>query len=215
MSSKTNTVYKNNQTNDYNDVVIQGRITHIMSRPSLVVLTICTGRATKEMSYVRAVCYGDAMKQALSFKKDDRVRVTGNIQSSIRNTKIENQQTLSVFAESVSEPLTAFSERFEDASTVEGDFVESKNEFRVSGTVVNVAPSKSGNSLYLTVRSIKNGRLSFVKITYYPKDKENVEEIKRGTKVCSYGWIRAKNEKNESGKFLYKHYFIALEVHTA
>ena len=69
--------------------------------------------------------------------------------------------------------------------------------------------------MYIILKSVKKSKTSYVRLTYYPKNKnKEIEALKPGTSAYAYGFIRAKNVKDENGKFQFKHYFVAQEVNT-
>lgn len=183
-----------------NEVTLQGGITHKFSTDKVTILTLVTKGPNSIANYPKAVFFGEAKKQADQFGKGDFVKISGNIQSSKRNPKIENQVTLAVFGEGVQRAKTVM----EDAFNVEGRYVPHQNEFKLAGSVVSVGTATPG-ILVITVRTNKNGRPSFVSLTRFVNNKNGanaVADVQVGDFVYAVGHVQThKSDKNGEAKY--------------
>lgn len=193
----------NERKETINDVTLQGVIVYKFSAPKVTILTIATGNSTNVPNYPKAVFFGPLKEQADTFEKGDCVKVTGNIQSSKRNPEIKNQVLISVFAEGIEAAKTAMEEAFD----IEGNFVQYKNEFKLSGAVVSVDIAAS-NILNITVRTDKNGRPSFVKLTKFLRGKNSID-IHPGEFVYVLGQIQTHKSETENGTNYFQNYVIS------
>ncbi len=190
-----------------NDVVLQGSVAYKYSTPEATVLTMIVGGATNVSNYPKVVCFGEAKKQADEFEKGDFVKVTGNIQSSKRKPKVKNQSLESVFAESVEKAKSVMEEAFE----VDGHFVSYKNEFKIGGEVT-ATECLTGNICNITVKTTKNNRLSFVRLTKFVRSTEDVVlSIAPGDYVYVLGHIQTR-KKTENGVSQYYQNYVISEV---
>ena len=190
-----------------NEVVLQGSVAYKFSNDDATVLTLIVGGATNVSNYPKVVCFGEAKKQADKFEKGDFVKVTGNIQSSKRKPKVKNQSLESVFAESVEKAKTDMEETFK----VDGHYVTYKNFFKVSGEVT-ATECLAGNIYNITVKTTKNGRLSFVRLTKFVKSAEDsVLAIAPGDYVYVLGHIQTR-KKTDNGVSQYFQNYIISEV---
>lgn len=168
-----------------NNVTLQGIIVHKFVTDKVTILTINTGNATKERNFPKVVCFNELKDVAASFEVYDKVRVEGYLQSSKYNEKIKNQSTLSIFAEKVEKAQgvieDAFDEKVEDAG-----YVPYINRFEIAGELVRVV-KVTDTILRLTVRTFKNKRPSFVRLTYFTRSPETIEKVALGTQVFAVG----------------------------
>lgn len=157
-----------------NEVILQGIIVHKFVTDKVAILTIGTGNATRKPNYPKVVCFNEVKDDVRDlFELGDRVRVTGNIQSSKYKKEIKNQNTLSVFAEKVEPAFSTLKSEFEDADISNEGYIPSINKFKVAGKVVRVE-SPSDGIVRLTVSATKNNRISFIKLTYFVKDVDSI-----------------------------------------
>ena len=194
--------------NYVNDVLIQGKVVHKFTTDKVTLLTVNTGRATSVPNYPKIVFFGNLKDEAAKFEKGDSVKITGNIQSSKRNPAIKNQITLTVFGESIAPAETQFQQAF----GVPGVYAAPVNHFMLAGTITSIdVPSK--NIVRLTVRCVKNNRISFVQLVYFSNYPEKViTEYLPGTYVRVIGHIQTdKQEKN--GEMRYYQSFVVSELH--
>lgn len=201
------------QLNDYNDVVLQGRILNFGPGKTTTLVTICTGRATEETSYPVVVCAGEARKEIEKHQVGDRVYIEGNIQSqSLRYTLPAGaERRISIFAEKVLAPVTSAEEAF-GSFVPDNGFVPSKNSFKVSGAVTSKRMHKD-TALGLVLRVHKNNRVSFVRITVYSKNSIDLyNNIHTGDYVAAYGYTQAGQKRKPDGTSSHKQYYIAREV---
>jgi single-stranded DNA-binding protein len=193
-----------------NEVVLQGSVAYKFSTSEATVLTLIVNGATNVSNYPRVVCFGEAKKQADEFEKGDFVKVTGNIQSSKRKPKIKNQSLESVFAESVEKAKTVMEETFE----VDGHYVSYKNDFKIGGEVT-ATECLTGNIYNITVKTTKNNRLSFVRLTKFVKSTDDaVLSIAPGDYVYVLGHIQTR-KKTDNGVSQYFQNYIISEVKKA
>ena len=193
-----------------NEVVLQGGVAYKFSTSEATVLTLIVSGATNVTNFPKVVCFGEAKKQADKFEKGDFVKVTGNIQSSKRKPKIKNQSLESVFAESVEKAKTDMEETFD----VDGRYVTYKNGFKIGGEVT-ATECLSGNIYNITVKTMKNNRPSFVRLTRFVKSNEDtVLSIAPGDYVYVLGHIQTR-KKTEDGVSQYYQNYIISEVKKA
>ena len=190
-----------------NEVVLQGAVAYKFSNAEATVLTLIVGGTTNVSNYPRVVCFGETKKQADQFEKGDFVKVTGNIQSSKRKPKIKNQSLESVFAETVEKAKTDMEETF----SVDGHYVSNKNSFKIGGEVTGTE-SLAGNIYNITVKTTKNNRLSFVKLTRFVKSTEDVTlSVNPGDYVYVLGHIQTR-KKTENGVTQYFQNYVISEI---
>lgn len=200
---------ENSKTNhpDINEVIIQGRIAYKYATEKATMLTINTGRATVVANYPQAVFFGDTKEIAALYNIGDYVKIVGNIQSSKRNPSIKNQNTLSIFGETVEKAETIFEEDFD----VPGKYVAPINRYKLAGTItgVNIPNNKTVN---LVVRTTKNGHVSYVKVIHFTKTPNDViGKLLPGNHVMISGYVQTgKIAKNGEVKYLQS--YIANEI---
>lgn len=188
-----------------NDVVLQGRIVHKFSAPKVTILTLATRNANSVSNYPKVVCFEELKNEADKFEKGDYVEVKGNIQSSKRNPEIKNQVLISIFAESVKEAKSVMEKTF----AVEGNYIPQVNEFRLSGTVVSV-DNPAGNILNVTVRTDKNNRPSFVKLTRFLKGgSDPVIDVRPGDFVYILGHVQTHRSDARDETKYFQNYVIS------
>lgn len=193
---------------DTNEVIVQGRIVKKVERPYIVVLTISTGWATNEPSYVKVHCFGKCRELAATYKQHDYVMVKGHIQSYAKKPEIKHQLTLLVSADEVLPPESAFS------NSIGKTYYEGKNSFSVSGRIVNVKASENSNSVYLVIRSLKNGHPSYVRATYYPYNvSKAMSELKKNRYAYFHGYVSGSTTPDKNGVYSHNQYYIINEVH--
>lgn len=185
-----------------NDVSLQGVIVHKFSAPKVTILTLSTGNATPVPNYPKVVFFGELKNDADTYEKGDFVQVSGNIQSSKRNPEIKNQVLESIFAESIKGAKSSMEENFD----VEGRYIPYKNEFKLSGTVV-ASDLSTENILNITVRTDKNNRPSFVRLTKFLKGR-NVD-IRIGDYVYILGHVQTHKSETENGIKYYQNYVVS------
>lgn len=199
------TTYEKRETT--NDVTLQGGIVHKFSAPKVTILTLVTKNNASVANYPKVVFFGDMKDEADKFEKGDCVKVTGNIQSSKRKPEIKNQVLTSVFAESIESAKSSMEENFD----VIGDFVPYKNEFKISGSVVAVDTSAKG-IFNITVRTDKNSRPSFVKLTRFVKGKSYLAtEVCVGDYVYVLGHVQT-HKSDASGETKYFQNYVITEI---
>lgn len=195
-------------TENVNEVEIQGKLVHKFVTDKATLLTVNTGRATTVPNYPKVVFFGPEKDEAAKFEVGDNVRITGNIQSSKRNPAIKNQVTLSVFGETIAPATTQFEQNF----GVSGVYAAPINQFKLAGTIVSIdIPNK--NLVRLTVRCVKNNRISFVQLVHFSKFPEKViAEYLPGDFVRVLGSVQTtKQEKN--GEMRYYQSYVVTELH--
>lgn len=194
--------------NDVNEVLIQGKIVHKYVTDKATLLTINTGRATPTPNYPKVVFFNPTKDDAAKYEVGTYVRVVGNIQSTKRNPNIKNQMLISIFGESISAAETQFETDF----GIPGEYAPSINRFKLAGRISEVdVPSK--NIVRFTVHTVKNGRNSFVKLTYFSKDPAIViSQHLPGSFIRVNGSIQTtRSEKN--GNVRYFQSYVASELH--
>lgn len=151
-----------------NEVVLQGIIAGKFITPKTVVLTINTGTATKIPNYPKVVFFGEAREKVINnFKKGNHVKVTGNIQSSLKNEKNKDRSLLTIFGEDIEATKTIMQSSFN--VDVGAGYKPYVNAIRLAGTIVKI--NKFTDNLFkVTVFTRKNNHVSFVTLTYYTKN---------------------------------------------
>ena len=194
--------------NTTNDVVLQGSIVHKFSTPAVTILTLAVKTSPTIVNYPKVTFFGEAKNKADQFEKGDIVKVDGNIQSSKVNPKIKNQVTLAVFGEDVTGAKTVMEEAF----NVEGRYVPHKNEFKIAGTVTSVV-AVTPEVLAVTVRTDKNKRPSFVRLTRFVGAKngtDRVSEVAPGDFIYAVGHVQT-HKSAKSGETKYFQNYVVSE----
>ena len=194
---------KRSATQDMNDVVLRGYVVHKFKANKATLINVSTRdysrpgtvgenkRITHAADYPEVVFFGElADKVANSVKEGDFVTVTGNMQSSKRDVV-----TQSVFGEDIQ-----FTESLlESAAGVDAgkSYPEDKNELILKGEVTSVKVF-SPHTLGLIVRTVKNGHVSFVRVTYHVAnaDKEAEKIPNRSHVACVCRITTSKKEKD-------------------
>ena len=191
-----------------NEVVLQGKIKDVFYKDNVTVLTLAVGiELSSRHNFPQVLCFREAKKQADQFKKDDSVKITGNIQSSRRNPNIKNQVLVSILAETVESAKS----RMEEAFNVQGAFVKPQNSFCVAGKVSDVELHAS-NVCNITVKTYKNGHVSFVRLVRYMKSpQDSALTIAPDDYVYALGQVQT-TKKEENGKFYYYQNYVANEI---
>lgn len=194
----------NEKRETINEVVLQGGVAYKYSTESVTILTLAIG-AKESKNFPRAVFFGDAKKEADKFQKGDFVKISGNIQSSKKIPKIKNQETESIFGETIEKAKSSMEENFE----VEGSFVSYKNEIKVAGTVV-AAECLNGDIYNITIRTNKNDRLSFVKLTRYIRTKDDpIFSVLIGDYVYVIGVIQTAKKEKDGSPYTFQNFIVS------
>lgn len=179
-----------------NDVVLEGIIVHKFVTPKIAILTINTGSATPEPNYPKVLFFGDFIKDIENnYEVKDHVKITGNIQSSRYKPGIKNQNTISIFGESIEHSQTTMEESFGIATGT--PFYKFQNEIKISGTITLIE-KVFGNLIRLKVLTNKNSRISFVTLVHYTETPDDIlEQFKKDDNICVIGCVQTtKKEKN-------------------
>lgn len=179
-----------------NDVVIEGIIVHKFVTPKIVILTINTGNATVEPNYPKVLFFGQFIEEIeKGFEVKDHVQITGNIQSSKYKPNIKNQNTISIFGESITR----------------SDFINSKtftNKFEILGTITSIEKIVH-NIVKMKVLTTKHDRISFVSLVYYTDNPDQIlEQFKVEDTVHINGCIQTTKKESNGEIHHFENYVI-------
>ena len=199
---------KKAKNTDVNEVVIQGRVVHAYATGKATILTISTGRATITPNYPKVVFFGELAEEAAKYSAGHFVKAVGNIQSTKKNPNIKNQVTLSIFGESISLAET----QFELDHGLPGLYSAAINHFKLAGSIVSIdIPAK--NIVRFTVKTVKNGRPSFVELSLYSKETAKiVSEHLPGSFVRVSGTVQTSRSTNKKGETKYYQSYVVSEL---
>lgn len=197
----------NNAKSTENEVLLQGTIVHKFVTPDVAILTINTGNATPVPNYPKVLFFGDLRTKVESdFNLRDHVTIKGNIQSSKKKENVKNQIMQSIFGESIEHT----------ASTMQNAFgIESKNSykpfvntFKVAGHVLAIE-CPSPKVIRLTIRTKKNGHISFAKYVYYTQEPEKfLSRIHPQDFLCAVGCVQTSKVANNGETRHYQNYVL-------
>ena len=195
-----------------NEVILQGVIVHKFVTDKVAILTIGTGNATRKPNYPKVICFNEIKDEVRdSSEVGDKVKVTGNIQSSKYKKEIKNQNTLSVFAEKVEPAFSTLKAEFKDEDVKNEGYIPSINKFKVAGKVVRVE-SPSEGIVRFTVSATKNGRISYIKLTHFVKDVESViNNYKPGDQIFAIGVVQTVKKGSDTVKHFENYVITSLD----
>lgn len=192
-----------------NDVILQGIIVHKFVTPKIAILTINTGNATPEPNYPKVLFFGDFIEDIeKNYEVKDQVKITGNIQSSRYKPGIKNQNTISIFGESIepSVPTTKEVPGIEQP-LVQYTFI---NEIKISGTVINIE-KPFHNLIKLKVLTHKNDRISFVTLVHYTDNPDSIlNEIAKDDFVNIIGCVQTTKKESKGETHYFENYVATL-----
>lgn len=193
-----------------NDVVLQGIVVHKIVTPKTAVLFINTGRATKVVNFPKVVCFNGLRDRVVSdVKKGDRIRVLGNIQSSIPSENNKNRDLLTIFADDISPAKSIMEKSFNVES--ETSYKPFENSIKIAGSVVRIK-QLTENLFNVVVFTKKNDRVSFVTVSYYTKNPEAfVNSIKVKDSVYVLGNVQTV-KKEINGEVRYFQNYVATDI---
>ena len=137
-----------------NDVMLEGVIVHKFVTEKVAILTIDTGKSTPAKNFPKVLYFGESIKDIdKNYDVGNSVKITGNIQSSRRDPNIKNQNTVSIFGETIqhSEPI---------GTDENGNHTfNEENSFIVAGMVTHTEKTFD-NLVRVRISTKKNGRQS-------------------------------------------------------
>ena len=192
-----------------NDVILEGIIVHKFVTPKIAILTINTGNATPEPNYPKVLFFGDFIKDIEeNYEVKDQVKIQGNIQSSRYKPGIKNQNTISIFGESIqhSKPTTKEIPNMEEP-LIQYNFA---NEIKISGTVINI-DKPFHNLVKLKVLTHKNDRISFVTMVHYTDNPNAIlDKIAKDDFVNIVGCVQTSKKESNGETHYFENYVATL-----
>ncbi len=181
-----------------NEVILKGFIVHKYEAAKATILTIATNKGySSPPDYPKVVCFDESREKAKDFNKGDNITVIGNVQSSKRRRKDNPKITFysqSIFAEDIMESQNVLEAEF----GVEGEsYGDPLNQGKFAGTVTQISSPVEG-LIRLTVKTIKNNRVSFVAMTFFTQEVGKVlENIRVNDNVCALASIQTRKKKSK------------------
>lgn len=196
--------------NYLNDVVLQGIVVNKIVTPKTAVLFINTGSATKVANFPKVVCFGALRDKVVAdVKKGNRVRVLGNVQSSIPNENNKDRDLLTIFADEVTPAQSLMSQSFNVESA--SSYKPFENSIKLAGSVVKIR-QLTDNLFNVVVFTKKNDRVSFVTVSHYTKTPEAfVNSVKVKDAVYVLGNVQTV-KKEIKGEIHYFQNYVATEI---
>lgn len=193
--------------NYVNEVVLQGTIVGKFVTPKTVTLTINTGNATKVPNYPRVVFFGELRDDIVSnYKKGDHVKVTANIQSSMRNEKNKGRSLINIFGDGIEPTKTVMESTFNVSDN--NSYKPYVNSIQLAGSITRIKPI-TDNLFNVTVLTRKNNRLSLVTLAYYTNNAQAfTDNYKVKDEVFVIGNIQTA-KKNFNGETRYFQNYVA------
>lgn len=183
-----------------NEVIIRGHIVHIYEAPKATIITISTGKFGDVVNYPKVILFGELREAAKKYQVHDNIKVTCNIQSSRREKDNKEFFSQALFAESIEDAPKELEEEFGIKGSKPAPPI---NDVKIAGEVQDIFTPRK-NLVKLVVRTRKNNRISFVKVSYYTKDVGKVmDEIRVRDNVCGVGKIQTSRiEFKDETKYL-------------
>lgn len=175
---------------DINEVIIEGKIVHKFVTPKIAILTIGTGEKGKERNHPKILFFGDFISDIKSnYNVGDNVLVHGNIQSSKKRPDIENQNTVSIFGESIEKSKTDMEATFDIKNDNDHHF-NYQNEIKIAGKLVRI-DKQYDNLVRFKILTTKNDRISFINLVYYNNHADEImKKFKKDDRVCVLGCVQ-------------------------
>lgn len=189
-----------------NDIMLRGFVVHKFEAKGATMITISTGTAGKVPNYPKVVCFGKNIEIAKNINVGDNITVRGNIQSSRRRKDDEEFYTQSIFADEIMKSPKMLEEEF---GITGKKFAPPINEAKFAG-VVQYIYSPAKNIVKVTIRTIKNKRISYVVMTYFTKSVGKVmESIRVNNNVCAVGSIQTSKKTKDNEILHYENVIIS------
>lgn len=203
-------IFMSNKFQSINEVTVQGVIVHQFCTDKVAILTINTGNSTPVINYPKVVFFDKLDEISKDYKVGDHVCVKGNIQSSKRKSEIKNQITQSIFGETIKKTQSLMENAF-NITSVKNSYKPFENTFRVAGTIVSLRPL-TANTLGITLRTHKNGHVSFVRLVHFAKNMDKLlSELHPGDFVCGVGCVQTAKKNTKKGVSHFED-FVVLEL---
>lgn len=199
---------------DINEVLLQGIILNKYVTPDVTILTINTGSATPVRNYPKVVFFGEPKAMVDDgYETGDHVTIKGNIQSSKKNPEIKNQIMQTVFGESIKMTPTIMEEAFGlDIPTSYKRYVDT---FKISGLLqaIELIDCPAHNMVKLTIRTVKNGHVSFGEFVYYSDNAVNVANaMKPDERIYAIGCVQTSRTTSATGETEYHQDYVLTEI---
>lgn len=182
-----------------NEVTLRGFVVHKYEANKATVITISTGTAGKVPNYPKTVCFGKHIETAKDINVGDNITVKCNMQSSRRKKDEEEFYTQSLFVDEISKSPKLMEEEF---GLTGKKYAPPLNEAKFAG-IVKYIYSPAKNMVKFTLLTEKNGRKSYIVMTYFTRDVGQVmESIRVNDNVCVVGSIQT-NKKIKGDEVLH------------
>ena len=200
--------------NNFNEIKLQGVVVHKFTTDKVAILTISVAGNDGNFDYPKVVFLGEDIENIKeNYFEGDKVRVEGLIQSSRFNENIKNQTLLSIRGKEIRkyEGLIkeSFPEDLKDLADAGSSGIEYDNKFRVSGNLVKVK-KVSDNVVRLTVSALVDGKISYVILTdFVTNADEVVEELSGKTYLWAVGRVQTSKKDYEDGTKYFENYVVS------
>lgn len=195
-----------------NEVFERGTIVNKFVTEKATLLTLAV-RTPKVVNYPKFVFFGELAKDvAENYNEKDHVDVTGNIQSSKRVVDGKAVYSQSLFGESISPSPKLMESSF--GKDIGNKFDDPVNTVKVFGEVASIF-SPSSNIVQFTIRTEKNGHLSFVKAFLFSRNSGKIlESFHKGDSVYMVGEVQTPR-KEKDGVMNYFENVVVKEIQKA
>ena len=178
-----------------NEVIERGTIVNKFVTDKATLLTLAV-RTPKAVNFPKFVFFGDLAKDvAENYNEKDHVDVTGNVQSSKRTVDGRTIYSQSIFAEKIAPSPKLLEDSF--GKDIGNRYADPINSVKIAGEVVSIF-SPSNNIVQITIRTEKNGHLSFVKAFLFSRNSGKVlEDFHKGDTVYMVGEIQTPRKEKD------------------
>lgn len=192
-----------------NKFELTGSVVHkFRPRPDIMILTVAVkGRSVHDADYPNVAFYGEAQADAIDRnvivedRNYPRVRITGTIQTSRRETDEGARSFQNFVGKSIVRTQTAM-EQLTGMRGLGSRKAESTNDVCLMGVVTNVrritrADSDRVIGVSVTIRTNLDGHANFPRVTCFNGSVPAALELERGDAVCAVGFIETSTRERE------------------
>jgi len=178
-----------------NQIIISGTcVKNLIVSNKCVRITVSTRLANAEPEYTTIVFYGKNAQSVLSVQKGDFVMVNAIVQTYCNRATVIVGETLKVCEEN--------------------DIHTDENSLNIIGELYAIEKTdNNGNNVLLTVRTISgDDRFSYVKVRYYCRNTEAIQNCYVGKIVNITGTVHTDRYKDAQNKAVIQNSFTAFSV---
>ena len=171
VEAESSTETKTNKKVYKNEVTLMGEIKKINCNDKVAVVTLSTRVSLTYSNYPSVFFFSkENVEKVKQFKVGDRVEVKGTISSYDEKTLKKKQSPVIITGLSLA-PAPLPPELSTPDSPIESSYCNDENRFELCGQIMGIDYAR-GDDVYITIRTLVNGRWSIVKYPYLVRNKK-------------------------------------------